>query len=305
MALMTRRGFLRAAAGGSAGVIATGGYAFGIEPGFLLELTSYRLTPRHWPAGLRLKIAVIADIHACKPWMSAHRVHSICAHVNALKPDMVVLLGDYVGGHRIVSGPVMPEAWGAALSVLRAPLGVYGVMGNHDLMHGALPNMPAEDGEPVRRALRNAGVRVLENDTLRLDKDGQAFWLVGLADQLIHSAVARGGSGFDDLPGCLAQVSDHAPVILLAHEPYIFPKVPAQVSLTLSGHTHGGQIRLPDFSRAWMSDRVKWSQTYGHFDDNGKHMIVSAGLGTSMMPVRLLRPPEIVSVELGGPMPIA
>ena len=298
MALITRRGLLRAAAGGGVGVIAIGGYAFGVEPALLLEHTSYRLAPRSWPAGLRLKIAVIADIHACEPWMSAQRVRAICARVNALQADMIVLLGDYVGGHLFVSGPVAPQAWGAALSVLRAPLGVYGVLGNHDLMHGALPGLPAQDGEPVRRALRGAGVRVLENDTLRLSKDGNGFWLIGLADQLVRSAVSRGSSGFDDLPGCMARVADDAPAIVLAHEPYIFPKVPQGVALTLSGHTHGGQIRLPGFSRSWMSDRMKWSQTYGHFEDDGRHLVVSAGLGASMMPMRLMRPPEIVSVEL-------
>lgn len=304
MALVTRRGFLRAAAGG-AGLLSVGGYAFGIEPGFILTRTTYHMTPPAWPADLHLRIGVISDVHACEPWMPASRVRAICNKVNALHPDIIVLLGDYTGGHMMVTGPVMPEAWGEAMSVLRAPYGVYGVLGNHDLWHGALPNMPALNGDPVRKALRDAGVTVMENDAVRVVKDGQAFWIVGLADQLALRRSHREFIGMDDLPGSLARVTDDAPVILLAHEPYIFPQVPQRVALTLSGHTHGGQVRLPEFAQPLMSPRMRWSQTYGHIAVDNKHMIVSAGLGTSLAPVRFMRPPEIVDIVLGSPQRIS
>ena len=137
-------GFAWAAAG-------LGAYAFAFEPGVRLNVTSYRVTPPHWPDGLTLKAAVLADIHACEPWMPASRVRGIANLTNDLAPDIVFLLGDFSGGHRFVTGPVMPDDWGEALSVLKAPLGVYSVLGNHDWWHAALPGMPADGAERVPR----------------------------------------------------------------------------------------------------------------------------------------------------------
>ena len=88
-----------------------------------------------------------------------------------------------------------------------------------------------------------------------------------------------------------------APIILLAHEPNIFRQVPGRVSLTLCGHTHGGQVNLPlteDFVRRHV-DHI-----YGHIMEKNRHMIISAGLGTSNIPVRFNRPPEIVHLTIGG-----
>jgi predicted MPP superfamily phosphohydrolase len=92
------------------------------EPSLRLNVTSYRVTPPHWPDGLTLKAAMLADIHACEPWMPPSRVRGIANLTNDLAPDIVFLLGDYSGGHRFVTGPVMPDDWGEALSVLNAPL---------------------------------------------------------------------------------------------------------------------------------------------------------------------------------------
>ena len=104
----------------------------------------------------------------------------------------------------------------------------------------------------------------------------------------------------DDLPGTLAQVTDAAPVSLMAHEPDIFPDVPARVAVTLSGHTHGGQIRV--FGRSpFVPSRFGSRYIHGHIIEGGRHLIVSAGLGMSGIPVRFGAPPEIVVVELGAP----
>jgi predicted MPP superfamily phosphohydrolase len=301
MALITRRGFLKAGGGGLAfGVSGVGSWAFAIEPGFLLEVTSYRLAPRAWPADLHLKIVAIADVHACEPWMSAARLRDICLAANALRPDLVVLLGDYYGGTNLAS-PVHPDAWGEAMSVLEAPLGVYGVLGNHDIWHGPLPRLRGDNGETVVRTLRAADFKVLENDAVRVTKDGKPFWIVGLADQMA-TRIARGVfRGRDDLPGALAKVTDDAPAILLAHEPFIFPRVPKRVTLTLAGHTHGGQVNVPGFGNPLVSRRIRPEWAYGHVEDDGRHMIVSAGLGVSIVPARFNRPPELVEVTLGAP----
>ena len=103
----------------------------------------------------------------------------------------------------------------------------------------------------------------------------------------------------DDLPGTLAQIIGNDPAILLAHEPDIFPKVPARISLTLCGHTHGGQVNLPFIGRPIVPSRFGQRYAYGHVIENDRHLIVSAGLGCSILPARFRVPPEIVVVELG------
>lgn len=256
---------------------------------------SYRVTPPNWPDGLILKAVVLADIHACKPWMPASRIRGIAELTNDLNPDIVFLLGDFAGGHLFVSGPVMPEEWGEALSVLKAPLGSYSVLGNHDWSHGPLPGMPADDAEGVRQGLRGAGIVVLENNALRLTKDGRSFWVAGLGDQIAQARVQR----LDDLAGTMAQIRDPAPIILLAHEPFVFRRVPDRVSLTLCGHTHGGQVNLPLFSKDFMRSHYGMDLVYGHIVERQRHLIISAGLGTSYAPVRFMRPPEIVEVIIG------
>lgn len=302
MALISRRVALKGALGFGLGLGGVAAYACGVEPELFLNITRYHLTPPGWPPGLRLKIAVVSDIHACEPWMSAAHVRQIALATNALAPDIVALLGDFNAGHNLVSGPVLPEQWGEALSILRAPLGVYAILGNHDWWHGALPRMRGDEGESVRRALRGARFQVMENDAIRLEKAGAAFWIVGLADQMAYEFGPRQGRrGADDLGGALKKVTDDAPVILLAHEPYIFRRVPDRVALTLSGHTHGEQINLPLVRDAvdLMRRRVRQS-IYGHSLEGSRHLIISAGLGSSVIPARLLRPPEIVEVNLGA-----
>jgi uncharacterized protein len=101
------------------------------------------------------------------------------------------------------------------------------------------------------------------------------------------------------LPAMLAPITDDAPVILMAHEPDIFPKVPARVSLTLSGHTHGGQVRVMGYSPV-VPSRYGNRYAYGHIREDNRDLIVSGGLGCSMIPVRLGVPPEILLIELGG-----
>ncbi len=300
MTLLTRRHFVLGAGAlflGSAGVATD---AFAIEPGFLLNVTSYRLQPPRWPPGLKLRALVIADLHACEPLMPAARVRGIAEFANRLAPDIVFLLGDFNAGHRFVSGPVYPEAWGEALSILEAPLGAYAILGNHDWWHGPLVTMPSDGGEGVRRALRDANIVVLENKATRLAANGQSLWVAGLGDQLAYPLERHHFRGVDDLDATLAQVTDDSPVLLLAHEPFVFSKVPQRVSLTLCGHTHGGQINLPLVTEVFAQREFGMKHIYGHIIEAGRHMIISAGLGTSILPVRFLRPPELVQIEIGA-----
>jgi hypothetical protein len=234
--------------------------------------------------------------------MPAARVRSIAELTNALAPDIIVLLGDFNGSHGFVSGPVMPEQWGEALSILKAPQGVFAVLGNHDWAHGPLPHMPSDNAEGVRRALAKAGAEVLENDCVRLRKDGHAFWVAGLGDQILGPKIRGVFRPAADLSKTLSGIKDDAPVLLLAHEPYVFRRAPDRVSLTLCGHTHGGQVNLPVIGPPLSHRRFGRSFTdlvYGHIIENERHLIISGGLGTSHLPVRFMRPPEVVEVTIG------
>jgi len=300
MTLLTRRHFLQGAGGLFLTTAGLGSYAFALEPGFRLDVTRYRVTPPGWPPGLQVNAAIIADIHACEPMMSASRIRKIAELANGLHPDIIFLLGDFNAGHRYVTAAVFPEQWGEALSILKAPLGAYAILGNHDWWHGALPDTRGDDGESVRKALRQAGINVLENDAVRLTKDDAPFWVAGLGDQLALLVGWRHFEGIDDLQGTLAQVQDDAPILLLAHEPFVFHKVPERVALTLCGHTHGGQVNLPFITSAYAETEFGTRHIYGHVVEAGRHMIISAGLGESIAPVRFMRPPEVVHVTIGG-----
>ncbi len=300
--MITRRRFLRAASGAVAGSFALTGYAFGVEPMLRLAVTRYRLTPPGWPVGLTLRICALADIHAVLPGMSLDRIRQISATTNALAPDVTLLLGDYTRGRK-QGWSIATADWAAALATLKAPLGVHAVLGNHDWWDDREVQLQAGGTPVAQTALEANGISVYHNRSIRLHKDGQAFWLAGLGDQLALMPARMKGrvktSGLDNLPGTLAQITDDAPIILMAHEPDIFPKVPGRVSLTLSGHTHGGQVRLFGYSPVVPSiygNRF----AYGHVQEDGRNLIVSGGLGCSMVPVRLGVPPEILLIELGG-----
>ncbi len=303
---VTRRGLLAGAGASVLGATAFGGYATAYEAGSALALTSYAPAVPNWPEDLELKIAVIADIHACYPWMSDERIGEIVDLANAQKPDLTVLLGDFVCTHRFVSGYVPPGAWAEQLARLRAPLGVYSVLGNHDWWYAAIPTDPPDNSLSVRRALAGAGIPVLENESLRLVQGGKPFWLIGLGDMLAHALTRRTHIGADDLRGAMRIVNDDAPAILLVHEPFLFPHVPGRVALTLAGHMHGGQVNLPIVGAPIRYIHRRTSHfIYGGYDLPGRHMIVSGGLGTSMAPVRVGRPPEVVMVKLGGEASLA
>lgn len=275
------------------------GYATAYEAGWALALTSYAMSPPRWPRDLPLRVAVIADIHACYPWMSDERIGDIVDLANAQRPDLTVLLGDFVCTHRFVTGYVPPGAWAEQLARLQAPLGVYSILGNHDWWSAAIPSDPPDGSRSIRRALAQARIPVLENQSIRLAHNGKPFWLIGLGDQLAHSYRRRGAHGVDDLPAAMREVNDDAPAILLAHEPNVFGRVPERIALTLCGHTHGGQINLPFVGSPFVHARPGAKRyIYGVYSEGQRQLVVSGGLGTSLAPVRVLRPPEVVTIDL-------
>ncbi len=288
--LISRRSLLL----GGLGVAAVSGSAFagyaGVEAAAMLDVTRYRLRPRNWPAGQKLTISVIADLHAGGPNMGIERISHIVETSNALRPDIVLLLGDFVATHKFVTEPVPAPVWAAELSRLKAPLGVHAILGNHDWwFHEA----------EIRLALKRVNIPVMENDAVLLGEPGARFWLAGIGDQLAVPLGQGRFRGADDLPATLAMIGSDEPVILMVHEPDIFTRVPDRVSLTLAGHTHGGQIRLPFVWPAFVPSQYGARFAYGHIVEGGRDLIVSGGLGTSVVPMRVGVPPEIVHVELG------
>jgi uncharacterized protein len=289
-ARLTRRHFLAAGVGLIGLPAATGVYAGAIEP-FGLVVTRYAPVPRGWPADRKLSITVIADLHAGGPDMMLPHIREVVETANSLQSDLVVLLGDFTAWYRFKTELVADPVWADELARLKAPLGIWAILGNHDWWH---------DLRGVRSALADAGIPILENDAVMLGSAGQQFWLAGLGDQLAYRLGHGKFRGVDDLPGTLSRIKTDDPVVLLAHEPDIFPKVPARVALTLAGHTHGGQIRVPLIWPHFVPSRYGARFAYGHIVENDRHLVVSGGLGTSIIPARLGVPPEIVHITLGA-----
>jgi uncharacterized protein len=293
--MLTRRTLLRGAGAALALTVGLGAYAVVIEPNFRLEVKEWGVAHGDWPPTMPpLRIAIVTDIHAVEPWMPASRIARIVETTNALGADLIVLLGDYVEAmpdFRTADVPV--SAWAGALGALRAPLGVHAVLGNHDWYQGI---------KPVRAGLQQVGIRVLENQAIKIDKGGRRFWLAGLGDQLAPDVMGPGSKGVDDLPATLRRtMADRDPVILLVHEPDIFIDVPSRVTLTLAGHTHGGQVCLPLIGRPVVPSSFGQRFAYGHIVEGGRNMIVCSGLGLTGVPIRLGVPPEIAVVTVGAP----
>jgi predicted MPP superfamily phosphohydrolase len=300
--MISRRHFFKSLGSFGALGVSTTAYGFG-EPVLQLGVTRYHLAPPQWPADFKLNIAVIADLHACDPWMSLERIEEIVERTNSLKADVIVMLGDYVAGHRKVTRFIPASEWAPVLASLKAPLGVHAILGNHDWWEDKEVQREGKGITVTRRALEASGIPVYENVVKRLSKDRRPFWLAGLGDQLAYIPARRirpvRRIGVDDLGATLAKVTDNAPVILLAHEPDVAKRVPSRVAVQLSGHTHGGQVRLFGWSPVSPSGP---QLTYGHIRMNCD-VVISGGLGCSIMPFRLGVPPEIVLVSLGGQAP--
>lgn len=270
-----------------------------------LRVQRYRLTSPGWPDGVRLRAAMLGDLHANYPWMRPSRIRAIVNAMNGLQPDIHLLVGDYLSSMDLSFGQVSPEDWGAELARLNAPLGVHAVLGNHDWFDDPIAMQTEDSPSIARQALLDAGIAVYENDARRIETADGVFWLAGLGDQMgsyfetvdgVRRRVTR-----DDLPSTLAQIDDDgAPVLLMAHEPDIFPDVPDRVSLTLSGHTHGGQIAPFGWAPVVPRIRKHLHYRYGHYRENGRDLLITGGVGCSILPIRIGMAPEIVLLELGG-----
>jgi predicted MPP superfamily phosphohydrolase len=291
--MISRRQFLQGFATSTAAFLSLGGYAIGWEPLHRLVVTRYDLALPRWPQNARpLTVALIADIHASEPWMPASRIADIVRATNALAPDLILLLGDYVGTMRFKQRMLAPAEWAAPLAGLSAPLGAFAILGNHDWWWKGGP-------EPVRRALEAVGIPVLVNDAIRIRAGGHDFWLSG-TDSLVAVRAPAGFQSRADLTRALSRTGGDLPIIHMAHEPDLFVDVPERVALTVSGHTHGGQIRMPFAGPVVVPSQYGRRFAYGHIVEEDRHLVVSGGLGCSVIPVRFLAPPEIVLARISS-----
>jgi predicted MPP superfamily phosphohydrolase len=272
------------------------GWVFGvwaclIEPE-TLAVREVAVQSETW-SGPPLRIGVISDTHVSSPHVDAARMRAIVGRMNALKPDIVVLLGDYVGSHEPADARSAAEraeilAGVEAFRGLKAPLGVYGILGNHDWWY---------DGWAVERAMRKAGVTMLVNGSVPVERAGRLFHVAGV--ESLSSTRQRPW-----MLMALRDVPPQEPVIVLMHEPDSFAQVPNGVALSLAGHSHCGQVRLPFVGALVLPSPGSRRWPCGLYDD-GRKLYVTGGVGTSVLPVRFLARPEIALITLSPPAALA
>ena len=259
-----------------------GAYSFAVEPKWL-RLRKYNLTTQKWPQEYNsLKIAVAGDLHVGCPSVGLDEVDRVVDDLNSLNADIVLLLGDFLIGGVVLGKYIGPEAIANSLRRLKVRLGVYSVLGNHDWW---------KDGHGMWRALEGAGIRVLENDSLLINSEGGDFWLSGLADDTTRKP---------DIAGTLAAVLDDKPVIMMTHDPATFMEMTDRPVVTLAGHTHGGQVAFPIIGPLIVPGRSPLKYAYGHIHENERDLIVTSGVGTSILPVRFGRRPEIIELTISA-----
>jgi predicted MPP superfamily phosphohydrolase len=262
-------------------VAALAAYATLVEPR-RLAVVREELTLPHWPPALDgLRVGVLTDIHAGMPHAGLDAVERAADTLAAEWPDLVCLLGDFIDRRAVFARPVDTVAVIERLRPLAsAPRGVVAVLGNHDWYAGA---------RQIADALADLGVTVLEDSALPV---GDGLWVAGVGDYRVRGAR---------IDRALMPVPEDAPVLLLSHDPDAFPAVPERVSLTLAGHTHGGQVAIPWVRRPFVPSRYGERYVRGNIVEGGRHLHVSSGIGTSGLPLRFLRPPELVSLTLRAP----
>lgn len=222
-----------------------------------------------------MRIVQLSDSHASAIDMRPERLARVVAMMNARKPDLMLLTGDYVSGN--------PDSWNAdetraaiaPFAALRAPLGVFAVLGNHDDPHRTAAAMAA------------ARVRLLVGERV----DIGPISLVGADD------ITAGSPGVEAMRKAIRRAPTGKPIVVVVHEPDFFYWLQQRPVLMIAGHTHGGQILLPFIGTRFMY-KFYADHPRGLYREGRHTMLISSGLGTTFLPIRIGVPPEIAEITL-------
>ncbi len=247
------------------------------------QLRRVEIELKNWrPEHDGLKILFVSDFHFRPAWLGTKHAQGLRERLSTAAAEADIIL---IGGDFITSKGDPPtynqEQLEEALSVLKAPLGTYAILGNHD--YGKKMLM-------VAKALENTNIGILHNSSLAIESNGASFQLVGVGFPLKNCL---------DWSMALLSMKQDTPSILLSHTPEIFSEVPTCFELTLAGHSHGGQLRLPLFGSTWLRFwRVRDFYDMGLFQEGDRQLYVSSGIGTSNYNLRVNCPPEMTLLTL-------
>jgi uncharacterized protein len=269
-------------------------YAYFVEPRQFVIVQETLAVP-HWDRELDgFRIVAIADIHTGSNYAPPERVRYVVEQANAQNADLIVLLGDYVSearwdrdarnkpeGTDRTELKVPTEDIAQSLIGLRAKYGVYAIIGNHDWYHNE---------QKIHRQFEEiAGITVLQNEIAEVDVAGRKVRLWGIEDLYRNNKVP---------PEPFAQLAEKRNIIVLTHNPDSLLSAPQGFALMLSGHTHGGQLNWPIFGPKAVFNDPRFMDGLAVVD--GKHVYVTSGVGTSVLPLRFRVPPEIAVLTINA-----
>lgn len=272
-------------------------YAFFVEPNSLVVNTASVDVAKLNPSFVGLRIVAISDIHGGSNFIDEAKIEQVVRAANAQKPDLIVLLGDYVSQEE--TGPIqnrplkMPvEVVARPLAGLKAKYGVFAVIGNHDDWYG---------GKEVKDALEKVGIPVLVDEVRSVEIRGQKLNLAGVRD---YMGIASEAQFTVDIRNLLSGVEGD--VVVLSHNPDVADLISGErlvsknLRLLIAGHTHGGQVRLPVVGSPIVPSSFGQTFALGHVKYKGLDVFVTTGVGTSILPVRFRVPPEITVLTLAA-----
>lgn len=247
------------------------GYSALVEPR-LMTVTEHEVSISGLPSAFDgLKIVQLSDLHV-DIWTRPRHIRRIVRRVNTMRPDVIVLTGDYVSRTEANIGPA-----GDALAGLKSKYGAYAVLGNHDYW---------TDAKLMARALRESGIDVLFDEKRRISIGRSSIWLVGFDDEW---------EGNPDYEKALNGISSNDICIAIAHNPDAVLSLDGRpVNLLLTGHTHGGLINIPGVGPLWSTTKLGPKYSSGLFRFGDTRMYVCRGIGTGTgYHIRFRCPPEI------------
>jgi len=288
---ITRRGFIRLCILGALGLVGGKGFFNSRNLGFVKEKVYLKRLPSAFDG---LKIGQITDIHA-GPLVPSKLIKKGVDLIMAKRPDLIVLTGDFVSG----ATKILWTAYGGfkqrhynycmeELGKLKAPLGVFAVLGNHDFWSGQ------EVAEKIARGLKGIGVRVLRNEAIPVERNGEHLYLAGVDDYWECSY---------SLTKALQGVPKDACRILLSHNPDVnedIENMNERIDFIISGHTHGGQVVLPFVGALYIPSPFGQKYRDGLVRDGERQTYISRGLGLFFVPIRINCPPDVTMLILHG-----